>query len=113
MPSDASTAMGMSRLGFTASSPIEVTDSNPTRIRIAMQAWMMTKLIEWGEVTDPAVRWNWKERTFSLMFGSGLSAEVIAWSGAYVRAMGLSLPSAPFMTEYVSSPVLGSLIFLG
>ena len=38
--SESSTARGMSRLAFLASSPIEVTDSNPTRIRMAMQAWM-------------------------------------------------------------------------
>ena len=38
MNSESSTARGMSRLAFFASSPIEVTDSNPTRIKMAMQA---------------------------------------------------------------------------
>ena len=31
----------MSRFAFFASSPIDVTDSKPTRIRIAMHAWMI------------------------------------------------------------------------
>ena len=34
------TAMGMCLVGFFASPPIEVTDSNPTRIRMATVAWM-------------------------------------------------------------------------
>ena len=50
----------MSRLAFFASSPIDVTDSNPTRIRIAMQAWMKMKKKLWGAVTELAVGWNLK-----------------------------------------------------
>ena len=48
----------MSFLGFLASSPIAVTDSKPTRIRIAMQAWMKMGLKPCGATTDPAVVWK-------------------------------------------------------
>ena len=40
MSSEATMAIGMCFLGFLASSPIDVTDSKPTRLRIAIQAWM-------------------------------------------------------------------------
>ncbi len=50
----------MSRLAFFASSPIDVTDSNPTRIRIATHAWMNMYEKPCGATTDPALGWNWK-----------------------------------------------------
>ena len=43
---------------------MEVTDSNPTRIRIATQAWMKTKLKLCGPMTDFAVGWKLKVVTF-------------------------------------------------
>ncbi len=42
MPRERSTARGMSRLALRLSSPIAVTDSKPTRMRMAMHAWMKT-----------------------------------------------------------------------
>ena len=38
------TAMGICLVGFFASPPIEVTDSKPTRMRIATVDWMKTQL---------------------------------------------------------------------
>ena len=55
MNSDNNTARGMSRLAFFASSPSEVTDSKPTRIKIAMHAWMIAKLNVCGLTTEAAV----------------------------------------------------------
>ena len=40
MSSEAMTAMGICLVGFFASPPIEVTDSKPTRMRMATVAWM-------------------------------------------------------------------------
>ena len=50
----------MSRFAFFASSPIEVTDSKPTRMRIAMQAWMKMNEKPCGDGTDAARLWNLK-----------------------------------------------------
>ncbi len=47
--------MGMCLVGFLASPPIAVTDSNPTRIRMATVAWMNTQLHLCGAITDCAV----------------------------------------------------------
>ncbi len=71
----------MSRVGFLASSPIDVTDSKPTRIRIAMQAWMTMYEKAWGAITDPAVVWYWN--WVIVLFGSAGSGTVgMAPSGA-------------------------------
>ena len=59
-PATATPLAAMSFLGFFASSPIAVTDSNPTRIRIAMHAWMNMKLNPCGATTEPAVEWKLK-----------------------------------------------------
>ena len=48
------TAMGTSRLAFFASPPIDVTDSNPTRIRIATVACTNIQLKLWMPITDLA-----------------------------------------------------------
>ncbi len=46
------TAMGTSRLAFFASPPMAVTDSNPTRIRMATVACTNTQPQLWGAMTD-------------------------------------------------------------
>ena len=53
------TAMGMSRLAFLASPPMAVTDSKPTRMRMATVAWMNIQLKWCGLMTEPAVGWDW------------------------------------------------------
>ena len=68
----------MSRLAFFASSPIELTDSNPTRIRMATHAWIMAKLNPCGEMTETAFGWNWK---VSIGFFGSVPLSV-PWSGA-------------------------------
>ena len=52
--SETMTAMGTSRLAFLASPPKAVTDSNPTRIRIATVAWTKAHPILWIPTTDLA-----------------------------------------------------------
>ena len=49
------TAMGICLVGFFASPPIAVTDSKPTRIRMATVAWMNTQLSLCGDTTAFAV----------------------------------------------------------
>ena len=49
------TAMGISRLAFFASPPMAVTDSKPTRMRMAMVAWTKTQFQLCGLTTEMAV----------------------------------------------------------
>ena len=49
------TAMGMSRLAFLASPPMAVTDSKPTRIRMATVACRKTQLTLCGLTTTEAL----------------------------------------------------------
>ncbi len=68
----------MSRLAFFASSPIDVTDSNPTRIKMAMQAWMNTSEKPCVATTEPALGWNWKCGVRSFGWSLSTGAIVVA-----------------------------------
>ena len=59
--------MGMSRLAFLASPPIDVTDSNPTRIRMATVACTNTQPKLWMPTTDAAFGWVRKLPLSSLL----------------------------------------------
>src|SRR5271169_7249386 len=48
MSSEATMAMGMCFLGFFASSPIDETDSKPTRHKIAIHPWMTMYIVIQG-----------------------------------------------------------------
>ena len=82
MPRERSTARGMSRLALRASSPIEVTDSNPTRMRMAMQAWMTMNEKPWGAGTEVAVEWNLKCGVRSFGWSASTGSIAVARSGA-------------------------------
>src|SRR5215470_10296643 len=97
MSRDRRTARGMSRFAFFASSPIAVTDSKPTRIRIAIHAWMITYENACGLTTDFASVWYWNDVIVCFGF-AGSGAVDIAESAAYVIVNGLSVPSAFFST---------------
>ncbi len=81
MASESKTARGMSFLGFFASSPMEVTDSNPTRMRMAMHAWMIMKEKPCGATTEPALGCNLKCGVRSLGWSASTGSMTIASCG--------------------------------